>query len=1594
MYRVLGMGANALQQAWDKGLADVLSLLDKEDVKYGIEASRRSSVLGTGVTELDWDVLVLSATKLEFAEAKSGTIAKDDRIALWSLRRELVKPSNAALSVIPVLVVDPTKAGDLDKWQKLAQTAATFMGSPPSVEPTNNVLNATHLLNEALWCLCSPDTSRDKSDAPASITNALTALGRFQLHCHEAQELDSKVLQLLELLFPGGLADTQHNLLLGWLGRRATNPDPNRRLFTTRELLADIGILADALSLRVGTLKEWHDLWNELPQGVIARSRLRLGNTGESISAMIVQPAALAAAMGADARSLVILGPGGIGKSTFLTETADTAIKAGHVVLHCGAHDLNEEELEKIIKAFRFRAVLAAIKSPTGRACILVDGLDETEVRLRKRWAQLLSRLTNLPNANVFVSVRDAIWNTDGDLRKALEPWPTVSLQLWPETLVRDLLKPTPYHGVLPQSVIDLLRTPILLDLFWRTFVESNTLDVSLAARMQTRHNLLAVYWEKRLIHSSRYASVHALASRVLEVCSQAVHHIGPFPESQLDAQLVEVLLSEGILVREGRLQPRLKFRHPLLRDFAFAQWCLAPENPSLVAERWNSIHGGLQRYGALRTIFESVSDWNARTEYPQLELGCVVQEIACKAPALAGQVAQVLGTHLASPPLNPSTWPPAVQAALPAQFGSELLAAARMARNGSWTESLEAWPDTAGWLNKEYPQEVWRYASTLVETFKTDARNVELREQCGRAARKLRKISESEAFASEFAKGDRGLKMQSMLLIIPVLPDQATVAWVEREMDQWSWRTRSQVLELLTHLASVDADRAAAIYRSAVGLSEVNGQHILSGLPRGAVMDHQMIEWSLAGEGGRRSLLKEHPENFLPVAVDLVEALWHGQQEERSSTGARISEYIRELDPSWSEETEAEVKRQEEAKLGGLIDDSAEYGYWHSLPNHDPRERCLRAIHECAAQFAQADPNKFISSLYPVLRSSRLASVQSILLDVLLHNKETPGSSKLIAETILDPRLYYASGIEYWLEQGVIACWPSLQEDQQNQLFDILRRLLRTEEEHNAKNLLLTIPLNDLPGDLQPHRPADNDPDHVLHARPVRSDFNFEGVEIKDDDERMIGPWPDDFDRELLMQFVQAMKQTPREPSPGDNIAENLSQTVQPVLSFLRLIEARKDLLQVGGRLWVWRELARFLETFRRVKDGKTAPPQEIVTLSANLALFTLKNSAPEVAGDLPEEGIIHYSETGWSGALALADAALTWEPAASDEAIQAAFSQILETAFAAGNPMAQFVCANNVRAWHWFRDSERRQLHERLWRLPKHANVLAALLSGTRHYSDADRSKVFRTLLNRDDVQEPKKLAHWLGQHIGIDSMIVFPDGKRSAAAELARDVMENSEAFGLLRDNVNRREFLRQFAFGMKEQANAMWSRTELASDYGSWARQIWRVLRLHKQRRNESEGVVLITMHWLEKKERQNRDRAKVKIWWDSLQPLFNAVVAEGGRGDCFTLFYNLHGGEYSDLATPEELIQMGELLAEKIRQAGSLSLDDTDPAQQEWHSWREITELIAETVNSIRRDGLLQNDAQRDRAHRLLLVLAAAPIRSLRAVEVLHRLQEE
>jgi hypothetical protein len=75
-------------------------------------------------------------------------------------------------------------------------------------------------------------------------------------------------------------------------------------------------------------------------------------------------------------------------------------------------------------------------------------------------------------------------------------------------------------------------------------------------------------------------------------------------------------------------------------------------------------------------------------------------------------------------------------------------------------------------------------------------------------------------------------------------------------------------------------------------------------------------------------------------------------------------------------------------------------------------------------------------------------------------------------------------------------------------------------------------------------------------------------------------------------------------------------------------------------------------------------------------------------------------------------------------------------------------------------------------------------------------------------------------------------------------------------------------------------------------------------------------------------------------------------------------------------------------------SGGMSLDEVDKEESSWNSWRDCAGYLAEAIESLRRDGSLQTDHQRERAHHLLSQLASPPIQSSKARDVLHRLQED
>lgn len=1600
LLRMLEVAGKELDQCWIQPAPNFAAALDTLPIRFGIEASPRPDNAGV----LDWDVLVSNAQQLELAEVKSGSVDKDDRIAFWRrLRREL--SSTSPQDVIPILVVDPDALSDLSLWSGFAKAVRDSSPSKAVNPLKGNVTSSEKLLQEAMWYLCGENETKGAGiPQPVQVDAARAVLQRFAVHPLIYRELEQRVEALIEILFPSVASSTYETLLLGWLNQRATAPAAGQRLFTIRELLAEIGVLRFSEIFAGEKLQTWRNLWNEVPEAIRSRTRVRLGRSGRSVSSTDIQPAAVGALMHDDQAPLLLKGNGGAGKSTFVAQAAAAAEQRGEVVFWCGADDVSVDEIDELANAFRFRASLSFLRNQQAPIRILVDGLDEASGNKRERWAEILARLPGIRNVRIVASVRETIWRVDGNLRQKIGTWRVIDLALWTKPLVENLLSETKFSTALPESVIQLLRTPILLDLFWRTFVEAERPDLSRAGLLRTRHELLAAFWQERLIHPTRSGIALNNSAELHDVWKLAASVVGSFKPDQSSAPAIALLLSEGVLVEEGRLQQRLNFRHPLLRDFALAQWSLGSSSVSDAARQWHSVKGGLQKYGALRAIAEALSSSDAGSEYPSLALPDFVRAaIECDSRS-AEQIAQLLGSlEDITGSLDPNFWPLPLRNILPSNFGSAVLSAARLNQNLAWAKPSEQWSEGAGWIDERFANVVWQYAEWLRETAKKNGGASYWREASRCAARKLRALAETPRFTDHFAEFDGWLTTQAVCAVAPVLPDPLTLSWLERAVSGGTWRVRSFALEQLIHVAAVDADRTANLYRVAVGIVNKSGEFHLDVQRWRGLMPEQAIDWSLAGDENHRSLIGEFPAAFFPVALELAEALFRHEVSSREQRGlAELMDTI-----SCSSADDISTSSHEPRTPESLIDDLPDWAYWRKIARGDARERCLTTIHTHAQAIVKGDIALAVSSVIPALRRSRLGSVRSIALDVLLECKANLECENIIAEELLDQRLYRISGMDYWLEQGLIAGWPRLKSDQRGRVQSIIAALLIDKKWVNrAKSLLVRLPKTEWRTDLQWHRPDDADDAFRAARCPSRRDDDDDSVggewlgRDERADEAAPGLWPENFDRAALLEFYRATNVLSQANVGAEKLQAELERATRSGLNLLVSLKVEPPAMLRSENSWIWDALKRTLDSYRKFEGEthlKNAPRLEFTSGCGFLGIAVLREVPSELPGKLPEGDVwTGFRETSWTRALALVDEALTWEPLANDASTQGEFVMLLEAAFASGDPLVQLTCCTSVRPWHWLRSPDRRMLFRRLvWEKPTEPKVLEWSLGTALRSGDRERTEIFRLLLNRADLRAAEGLAGRLGEYIGSCSLLWFNDDHRSLAADLTREIVAAASSFALLREDAHLRAFWRGFAFGLKERAKLVSSFESLATDYGRWMLKAWRELVIRRQKRNESESVVLFAMHWLERKEGTNEAPERARPWWESLQPLLSAVATDGGTPDCFNLFFNLRGGEFNYVAKPEEILGLVEIFTDRIIAATTarlIDLDQRNAADGEHHSWRDCAEYAASGIDALNKGGVLVTDLQRDRAHTLLSRLVSAPLRSANASAALHALQ--
>ena len=592
-----------------------------------------------------------------------------------------------------------------------------------------------------------------------------------------------------------------------------------------------------------------------------------------------------------------------------------------------------------------------------------------------------------------------------------------------------------------------------------------------------------------------------------------------------------------------------------------------------------------------------------------------------------------------------------------------------------------------------------------------------------------------------------------------------------------------------------------------------------------------------------------------------------------------------------------------------------------------------------------------------------------------------------------------------HWIEAGITTLWASLTAAERAAILQNIEALASDGDESTQvlrSRFLACLPTAEL-STAQQQVAAEQLKQGFRPFPHPRERYHLADVstwsKISYEDERATG-WPQEFDQQQLQIFSRASSRLAGADVKPEVVSENLPEATAAAIELLRTIAAHRAALNEPARFWMLDALEGLLEKHRNAgADGRdAAPPKALVLGCANLALTILETETHGVI-DTPERSDVwHRPETLWCHALALADSALVCTPVKDDVVFQDRFERVLIDAFQSGSAGVQVAISWSVRPWHWLHSEERRTLHDKLvWQTPRQASVLISSLVATRNERDRNRTAIYRMLLERGDIDNPEALAKELGELCGRYSMIVFTDIGRSSVADLAREVIDDPRRFSLIRDRDAQVQFLHSFAFGMKEVAKHHWDNLELVADFARWSLKIWRRISPVHEKRQESEGVVLFAIRWLETKEPEDRDVGKLRVWWQQLLPLVYAVAEEGNRPDCFTLFFNLRDPKMHHVLQPQELLAAVESLQRRLlneAQRGRTDLDETDPGCGDHNSWREIFRNAAEALEQARAAGLFVNDWQREKSRSLLAAMGAPLFNIEAARKALYHLHNE
>jgi hypothetical protein len=681
---------------------------------------------------------------------------------------------------------------------------------------------------------------------------------------------------------------------------------------------------------------------------------------------------------------------------------------------------------------------------------------------------------------------------------------------------------------------------------------------------------------------------------------------------------------------------------------------------------------------------------------------------------------------------------------------------------------------------------------------------------------------------------------------------------------------------------------------------------------------------------------------------------------------------------------------------LEDLIDDISS---WHFESRSSP---CQEASRKTVEEEAERNADTFAVRLAPILRRSRLASVQGIVLQTATKHAKTAAVRGVLRGCLTDARLFHAPGLLPALEGAIAATWRDLDTEEQARLMSNIEATAASRSHYRGplarRMLLAAVPVATLNAEQRMEANAYRKQQLQRAAREMSTEKlseEFHGWQRDDHSKRVAAEWPDSINRDKLAEF-HILYSALQGPSPSD--AKNTAIRAQELmLELFPSLSVDPRAWDNENATWMWHALRDLLQTLRTPINARAAESETLLRDAVELALQRLELGRTPTTQNVDNETETPSSDTAWLGALAVANEALVHPELIDSAPLARRFGETIVAQWNEASPAEQVDILYHVTfVRHWTRPGPLRTLvKRRLWTDSIDARPLVAALSFVPHLQEHDRESVLRMALKRTGLANAEKLARDLGRLLGEYSMVVDQHGQRVGLATLSNECVANPDNFPFLREFETQRVFLSQFAFGMKTQAKHYAGHLELAADFGRWNLAAWHHLqRLPPANDYNTTSVSLFAHHWLSESEELAHPLAIRLRWWQELGPLRQAIVQEGGARDLSHFYFLFYQGKLLDLCGTREIFDSVESLLlrlEPLLQANLITLEQTSADDPDPRYWREALDHSVAAIDCFRKTGVLDHPNDAETAHRLLSRLSGQPFNNAAAKDALHRL---